>query len=190
MAKGAGASPKEETTRDRILRAAIVQFANNSYESTGLRDVATAVGVDVAYVHRCFGSKEALFAECVRATMKDHAEASSREALIDALVQNVVSPDMAKDVRPLDIFVRSCSSPDASRALRENAPDFLKGLSDEGDEPSHLRATMAMALLAGASILKNVVEVRSLSEVDEDALTQLISRTVREILSADTPTAQ
>src|ERR1700738_1364837 len=57
-------------TRDRILNAAIERFTRTSYEQTGLRDIAADVGIDVAYVHRCFGSKKRLFAEAVRAAMQ------------------------------------------------------------------------------------------------------------------------
>ncbi|TXH17031.1 MAG: TetR/AcrR family transcriptional regulator, partial [Gammaproteobacteria bacterium] len=61
---------KGSATRDRILNAAILRFARSSYESVGLRDIAADAGVDVAYVHRCFGSKERLFAESLEATME------------------------------------------------------------------------------------------------------------------------
>jgi AcrR family transcriptional regulator len=44
-------------TRDRILNAAMERFSRTSYEQTGLRDIAADVGVDVAYVHRCFARK-------------------------------------------------------------------------------------------------------------------------------------
>jgi len=47
-----------QSTVDRILAAAVKRFATNSYEATGLRDIASDAGVDVAYVHRRFGSKE------------------------------------------------------------------------------------------------------------------------------------
>ncbi len=57
-----------DTTRDRILKAAILRFSTHSYDHTGLRDIAADVGVDMAYVHRSFGSKEKLFYEAVKAS--------------------------------------------------------------------------------------------------------------------------
>lgn len=41
-----------DTTRERILKAAILRFSAHSYDNTGLRDIAADVGVDMAYVHR------------------------------------------------------------------------------------------------------------------------------------------
>ena len=35
-------------TRDRILDAAVLQFSRHSYDETGLRDVASEVGIDVS----------------------------------------------------------------------------------------------------------------------------------------------
>ncbi|MFD2029247.1 helix-turn-helix domain-containing protein [Ancylobacter dichloromethanicus] len=56
--------------REQILEAAILRFARQSYEDTSLRAIAADVGVDVAHVHRSFGSKELLFAEAIRATTR------------------------------------------------------------------------------------------------------------------------
>ena len=60
----------EDTTRERILKAALLRFSTHSYEETGLRDIASDVGVDMAYVHRSFGSKEKLFREAVKAMLR------------------------------------------------------------------------------------------------------------------------
>ena len=48
-------------TRHAILQAAITAFAARGYAETGVRDVATAAGVNAALVGRYFGSKEGLF---------------------------------------------------------------------------------------------------------------------------------
>lgn len=39
----------DDTTRERILKAAMLRFSTHSYEETGLRDLAADVGVDSAY---------------------------------------------------------------------------------------------------------------------------------------------
>ncbi len=64
------AKPRKVTTRERILEAAMLRFSKASYDATGLRDIAADVGCDVAYVHRCFGSKERLFAEVVGSALQ------------------------------------------------------------------------------------------------------------------------
>ena len=51
------------TTRQAILQAAHRCFLDESYDSVGLREIASAAGVDVALVSRYFGGKEQLFKE-------------------------------------------------------------------------------------------------------------------------------
>ena len=65
-----GRPPVANDTRERILEAAIEHFSRRSYEETGLREIASAAQVDVAYVHRCFGSKKRLFADAVSAAVR------------------------------------------------------------------------------------------------------------------------
>ncbi|WP_018267634.1 TetR/AcrR family transcriptional regulator [Methylosinus sp. LW4] len=57
-----------EKTRERILQAALARFGSASYEDVKLRDIAAEFGVDVALVHRAFGSKEQLFAAALTAS--------------------------------------------------------------------------------------------------------------------------
>lgn len=52
-------------TKDAIREAAKRAFASSGYGGTGLREIASAAGVNVALVTRYFGSKEKLFASVV-----------------------------------------------------------------------------------------------------------------------------
>lgn len=56
---------KSDRTRAAILEAARTLFAERGYESTTVREIASAAGADPALVIRYFGNKEELF---VRAT--------------------------------------------------------------------------------------------------------------------------
>jgi AcrR family transcriptional regulator len=49
------------STKDRILDAAELQFAENGYDGTSLRSITTAAEVNLAAVHYHFGSKVQLF---------------------------------------------------------------------------------------------------------------------------------
>ena len=53
-------------TRQAIAGAARRQFAERGYEATTIRGIAAEAGVDPALVMHFFGSKDALFAECVQ----------------------------------------------------------------------------------------------------------------------------
>jgi AcrR family transcriptional regulator len=56
----------DETRRDRILEAAMRQFADRGYRGTRVEDVATQVGVAKGTVFLDFGSKETLFLEAFK----------------------------------------------------------------------------------------------------------------------------
>lgn len=105
-------------TRERILDAAISWFSRHSYEATGLRDIAALAEVDVAYVHRCFGSKKQLFAEAVRAQIRPEEllRESTGDDIAASLAALVFAHDGARDrgeIGPFDIMNHSLSSIEA-----------------------------------------------------------------------------
>ncbi|MFG1465818.1 TetR family transcriptional regulator [Xanthobacter sp. DSM 24535] len=156
-------------TRDRILAAAILRFSMHSYEETGLRDIAADVGVDVAYVHRCFGSKERLFTEAVRATIQaDRILADAAADPARVLASQIFSRDGARspdEVGPLDIVIRSLSSPKAATVLRAFiVEEFIAPLSGRLGQPGMQEASMIAAFLVGIGIMRTVLQVAPLRE--------------------------
>ena len=55
-----GPTPEFAEQRRRILDAATALFARNGYETTGMRELAAAVGMSPPAIYHYFGSKEAL----------------------------------------------------------------------------------------------------------------------------------
>ena len=184
---------RKSDTRERILAAAVKQFSRHSYESTGLRDIAAAAEVDVAYVHRCFGSKAQLFAEAVKASVQlerclgkedtDPADALATE-LFTKDAQRIIDPDRAG----LDIMLRSISSPEAAAILRENihseviAP-LVRRLGDSADH----RAALVMAFLFGTVVLRRVLQIEPLTEPPGGKLEVFVRSTLDHLIN-DTPT--
>lgn len=180
-------------TRDRILDAAILRFARHAYETTALRDIAGDVGVDVAYVHRCFGSKEGLFREALRATIPLERlvlAASSGHAAAD-LARNVIARGAARtadEVEPLDIVIRSLSSPTAAPMLREFiVSDVIAPLAGNLAPPAVRRAALLTAFLAGFGILRDVLGIDTLSDVGAVEIEQLVTDAIGGILGAGSP---
>lgn len=167
-------------SRDRILTAAIARFSRNSYERTGLRDIAADVGVDVAYVHRCFGSKERLFSEALKtsAHVAQHLEVPE-DRLARSLAGSVFS-GRARSGQALDIFIHSVSSSDAVPILRQFILDnVIDPLSEEVDGSSTTQAALIVALLVGVSILRDVLRVRPLLEAKGGELEALVAQTIQ-----------
>jgi AcrR family transcriptional regulator len=55
-----------DTTREKLLAAAIGQFGEHGYDGTSIRDIARAAGANVALVSYHFGGKERLYHELLR----------------------------------------------------------------------------------------------------------------------------
>jgi len=177
----------EASTRERILTAAMLRFSMHSYDTTTLRDLAADVRVDVAYVHRCFGSKEKLFCEALRATL--HAErlfGAHVHDLSRVLAREIVIKRAANEIRPLDIVFRSFSSPDASRVLREVlATDIIARMRDNCPQVSGMRAAMVICFLAGLYVFKDVIGADALVEAEDRNLEQAVIETIESIMSGD-----
>ncbi|RVT69804.1 TetR/AcrR family transcriptional regulator [Agrobacterium sp. CNPSo 2736] len=160
----------ERTTRERILAAAVQRFSRNSYEATSLRDIAAEVGVDVAYVHRCFGSKERLFSEALRSTT--HRERVFGDGIGDftlALAGEILRKRNVDEATPLDIAVRSFSSPEASRVLGEFISDTLiRDIQSKRPEVSDQQAALVAAFVAGFGIIRDIIGVQSLQQEDDE----------------------
>lgn len=162
------------TTQSRILEAAILRFAQHSYEDTKLRDIARDAGVDVALVHRSFGSKERLFAEVVHAAFESRRLFSAdRQHLSARLTARVLEPSLDLALRlvdPLDILIRNLLSREAIPLLRASlAKDVIEPLVPRVDDPSPQRAPLLAAWLAGIGILRDVLRAEALlAEFDSD----------------------
>jgi len=178
----------EDTTRERILKAAILRFSSHSYEETGLRDIASDVGVDMAYVHRSFGSKEKLFREAVKAIVRPEVwlvgEASELHV---TLAKEVLAEKGANEIRSFDVLARSFSSPEASRVFRELIDEGLvKPMASKCPVVSEQRASMVAAFLAGVSILRDVIGTPALQSGGNDReLMALVSQVVEFIMNED-----
>ena len=174
-------------TRDRILNAAIERFTRTSYEQTGLREIAADVGVDVAYVHRCFGSKKRLFVAAVGAAIQP-ADLLTGPAgdLAGKLANHLLSKRVRR--RPgLDIIIRSLSSPEASPVVRQFLQNnFISPLAEKLDEAPTGRIALITAFLAGVAIFRNVLRIAPLLETAGGELESLIANTIGSILAGPT----
>ena len=178
-------APVKITTRDRILNAAIARFSRHSYEATGLRDIAADVGIDVAYVHRSFGSKERLFAAAVEASLQpERFFAGAKADLATDLTNHVLVRD-ADEIAPLDIVVHSLSSPEAASVLREVVVrNFITPLANKLEMSSQTPASLIASLLLGVGILRSVLGVAPLCDADRAALQQMLAEQVASLCAA------
>ena len=193
------ARPRKMTTvsaipaKERILQAAILRFASHSYAETSLRDIAADASVDIAYLHRSFGSKADLFRKVLTAVMKLDELLSNppdAETLLCRLCEQVLARDASipEDVQAFNLVIRSCTCIDAREILR----DFLETqidsvLTRDGTLGDPLRIALATSLLSGVVIKRGILRMAAYRDVDEDALRKELRAVIRLILGRTDP---
>lgn len=157
-------------TRERILDAAIFRFSRQSYETTGLRDIAADAEVDVAYVHRCFGSKKQLFAEAVQAVIRPEGILDTAGGdVANRLAAQIFVHDDARhrsEISSFDIVNHSLSSVEARDVLRDFITKEILPLIAANLPTSNptRNACFVVAYLTGMGILRNVIDVEPLRD--------------------------
>ncbi len=165
-------------TRQAILAAARRHFARESYENVGLREIARDVGVDPALVSRYFGGKEELFRDVLqdesKGTLFDGVAASDLPAFMVSLILDVDddSEDVAAHIDRLMIVLRSATSPKASAMVYEAIDQIVLApiVARLGTPDARLRAALALTVLMGSGIVRNIMSAKSLSDAEEAAL--------------------
>lgn len=175
--------------RQQILEAAVLRFARDSYEGTSLRAIAADVRVDVAHVHRSFGSKELLLAEAVRATVQLERFLNGRPSLLATRLSTEILANQSKrdsgEPGTFDIIVRSLGSRAASKVLHDSViADFVEPVSKMVNPPSAQRAGLIAAFLLGIGVFRDVLGVEALLE-GEDELQQIIVQVLKVLVGSD-----
>lgn len=186
-----GRRPRDgRATRDLIVTAAARRFAAQPYEATGLRDIARDVGVDVALVHRAYGSKEKLFIEALAHTVRpasvvemfstDSGADLARRAFED-------DPDNRTVADPLALLVHSIASPGALPLIRRFMKvEFIGPLAERLEAPGATRAALIAACLFGIRIFRDVLEVDAMDDEMRSRLEPLIADVFSTILFGQT----
>lgn len=176
-------SDVEPTTRDRILQAAIQRFSAGSYEDIGLRLIADDVRVDVSYVHRCFGSKKALFTEALAHTLRSLEFPDSGDTSFGAYLASLVAGarlPTREEGRPLDIIVASLSSREAKPVLREALVNsFLAPMTARFPDVPRKDIVLAFSMLLGIGIFTRVLDLEAMPGLQESEKRALLAEDLR-----------
>lgn len=103
---------EKKITRDRILEAALDLFASRGFQSTTVRDIAAAAGVNIALINYHFGSKEQLYKDLILARF------SMMFVLLDRIVTDASLPPQEKVERLIGAYVDFVyANPDIPRLI-------------------------------------------------------------------------
>ncbi len=70
---------KSQSSRERILQTAVVLFARQGFDGTGLRELAREAGVNLAMINYFFGSKKRLLTEVLDVFFAGYLEVMTTE---------------------------------------------------------------------------------------------------------------
>ena len=154
LASGTGRNSGRESGKERILNAAMLLFARMPYCDTSLRDIAAAAEVDVAYVHRSFGSKAEIFRHALAALdpLDDIMVATDGRSMISRLCDLAFlrDPRIQEDVRPLHLLIQSSLCSEARDIIAQFIDTSLAlPLSKAFGFENPGRAHFALSLLSG-----------------------------------------
>lgn len=177
-------------TREAILLSARKAFACSGYDGAGVREIAEGAGVTAMLVNRYFGSKEGLFAEALAATMatptilapENVKLANPATAFAKALVGIT-----DKNATPLDgflILLRSASSIRAAEIGREQIEKHHQKVMAslvKGDD-AQPRAAVALSLVAGFQVMRQMVGLTALTRATDDELVRILQPLFEQLL--------
>lgn len=153
---------KSDRTRDSILEAARLLFAQRGYDGTTVRDIAAAANIDPAMVIRYFGGKDILFSRAADIDLRlPDISTLPRAAVGEALVRHFLAIwESDGDASALPIALRSAASNELAAArLREIfaiqvAPAIARLAGPDTPAVAGLVATQLLGLAFTRYVLK------------------------------------
>lgn len=163
-----------EATKAAILAAARGRFAQASYDTVGLREIAGDAGVDPALISRYFGSKEDLFAAVLSRPEKiariDTLFGGDTDTLAERVADMILEePDDENTVEDFLIMLNSIASATASDLVRETILERCDRPVAAMLEGEHAKIR---ARLLGALIVGHIMNKTMWGDLAEDAGTR------------------
>jgi AcrR family transcriptional regulator len=170
-------------TREAILASAREAFSRAGYDGVGVREIAAGAGVTAMMVNRYFGSKEQLFAAVLALTSAQPTILTSKNLQSEELGKIIAATlvEITKMVdTPLEgfqIMLRSASSARAAEIGREAIENGHLALLAKamGGELAPQRAALALSLVAGVQIMRQMIGLSALAEAKPDVLVKLLT---------------
>ena len=180
-------------TREAILASAREAFARAGYDGAGVREIAAGAGVTAMLVNRYFGSKERLFAEVIAATMAKPTILTQQNlrssSLGDTIAATLVDITKTGDT-PLEGFLILLHSASSKRAAEIGREQIEKGHQNvlaaalRGDLAPQ-RAALVLSIVAGFQVMRQMIGISALAEVEPAALVSLLAPLFRQLVEGD-----
>ena len=187
-----GRRPGETSTREDILAAARTSFGERGFDRTTIRGVAGEANVDPALVHHYFGTKADLYAAAIQVPI-------GPAALVSAVADGP-RPQMGERIARL--FFTVWENPESREPFLAMLRGALGGNEQGtsgfrefithgilgrlapvlgGDRPD-LRLQVAVSHLVGIAVLRYVVGVAPLDDLDAEEIIALVAPRIQSYL--------
>ncbi len=183
--------------RERIVAAAVDEFAEHGYDGATIRAIADRAGVDSALVHHYFGSKADLFGETIDTPIRpDIAVAAILEGPHEDLGERIVRFILEAWDRP-EVQKRGVLILRAAIGKKMTTPLVAGFLTREllgriasalGTPDAELRASLAGSQVAGLIIARYILRFPALAAASVDELVRDVGPTVQRYLTGDLET--
>lgn len=178
-------------TRERILEAAVEEFAQRGYDGATVRAIAARAGVDPSLVHHYFGTKSDLFGAVVDTPVRPDLAVKKllqgpRDSLGEGIARYVLETwdDQAVQKRGVGMLRSALASKTAAPLLVGFLSRELLGriARELGTADAELRAGLAASQVAGLLITRYVLRVPPVATADREELIASIGPTLQRYL--------
>ena len=183
-------------TKEKILLSARELFANNGFDRTSIRAVASAAGVDAALVHHYFGTKHQLFTAAIHIPIDPmDVLVPMRETPVDQLgrlLPTILLPLWDSELGAgLIATVRSLiagSEVSLARSfLEEVITPEVGARVDTPPGTGTIRAQFVESQLMGVVMARYIVKVEPFASLPAEHIAMTIAPTLQRYLTGDLP---
>jgi AcrR family transcriptional regulator len=185
-----GRRPGTNQTRQLILDAARLRFAEDGFKGTTIRRIAADAAVDPSLIMQFFGSKDALFGEVMSISPNALSRfADAFEGPQEAIGERVARAFFAvwegdpEDSEPLLAMLRGAIGNEQATAQLSG---FLQARLKHTLGPDQaVRVGIASSMLVGLIVGRRIVQIPALAKQDAESLIALIAPALQAVLTGD-----
>jgi AcrR family transcriptional regulator len=188
-----GRRPGSPDTREAILAAARLAFAERGFDNATVRQIATAAEVDPALVHHYFGTKERLFLATVQVPIDPRdlipaVVAGGKENVGENLLRTFIGVwDSPAGTAGAALIRSAMGSEWTARMLREFlTTQILRRVIKQLDlDPAEapLRASLVASQIAGLAMMRYIIKLEPLASAPGETIVTTTDPTIQRYIT-------
>lgn len=191
-----GRRPGRSGTKDAILAVARTRFADNGFDKTSIRAIATEAEVDAALVHHYFGTKRELFVAAIAiptdpATVLRPVLAADLEDLGEALITAIMALWESEDGEAIIAAFRSLIAEGDTTLIGSFLMEVvLREIATRVDKPTgsaSVRAGLVASQMSGLLLMRHILKVEPIASMPSEEVIASIAPTLQRYLTGPLP---